>query len=54
MTGRDLAETFARWASEDETHMLPDALPIVPLEDYDSYPCASPVTWAPFMLIGRP
>jgi len=54
MTGRELAETFARWASEDETHLLPDALPIVPLEDYDSYPCASPVTWAPFMLIGRP
>ena len=54
MTGRDLAETFRRWRDEDETHTHPNALPMIPLEDYDTYPCASPVTWAPFMLIGRP
>jgi CHAT domain-containing protein len=54
MTGRELAETFARWIGEDETHTLPDALPLIPLEDYDTYPYASPATWAAFMLIGQP
>ncbi len=32
MTGRDLAETFARWADEDETHTLPHTLPVIPLK----------------------
>jgi CHAT domain-containing protein len=54
MPGRELAETFARWSGEDQTHTLADALPTIPLEDYDTYPYASPVTWAPFILIGRP
>jgi CHAT domain-containing protein/tetratricopeptide (TPR) repeat protein len=54
ITGRELAETFARWVHEDETHTLSDVLPMIPLEDYDTYPYARPVTWAPFMLIGRP
>jgi CHAT domain-containing protein len=54
ITGRELAETFAHWAREDETHTLEDALPAIPLEDYDTYPYASPVFWASFILVGRP
>ncbi|MFL5802923.1 MAG: CHAT domain-containing protein [Roseiflexaceae bacterium] len=53
MTGRSLAETFARWRQEDEASARPGVLPEISPDQYDLHPYADAILWAPFMLIGR-
>jgi CHAT domain-containing protein len=53
MTGRSLAETFARWRQEDEVFALPGMLPEISPDQFDMHPYSDPMDWAPFMLIGR-
>lgn len=54
LTGRELAQIFARWRDEDPELAAPGALPAIPPELEGAALYADPIYWAPFMLIGRP
>jgi CHAT domain-containing protein/tetratricopeptide (TPR) repeat protein len=48
-TGRELAELFAHWRTQDAAISLPEITP----ELYETFPYRDPSIWATFMLIGR-